>query len=212
VDDLTPASLPECESRKEFAHALLFTGHMIDRIDRKHPRFPPNAEGSARSALRAAITAMTWAHTGTTVGLAGGASGGDILFHESCQELGIPTRVLLGLPPDEFEQSSVAPAGEKWVLRFRSLLGQSMPEPHIMPRDHSLLEGSAQNAWQRTNLWMIEEATRLASEVALLALWDGNAGDGPGGTGHFIQAARLSGIRVLPIMMENILRGVDLPQ
>jgi hypothetical protein len=63
-----------------------------------------------------------------------------------------------------------------------------------------LLEGATENIWQRANLWMIEEATAIAGERALLALWDGNAGDGPGGTEHFLQVARQSGIHVLPVI------------
>lgn len=203
MDDSTPTRPPERESPKEFAHALLFTGHMIDGIGREYSRFPARAEGSVRKAIHLAIIGMAWQRRGATVGLAGGASGGDILFHECCEELGITTRVLLGLPADEFEKASVAPAGEGWVRRFRRLLDKPVTGPQIMPGAH----GDGDNVWQRTNLWMIEEARRLASELALLALWDGKAGDGPGGTEDFIEAARSCGIRVLPIMMEKVLRG-----
>src|SRR5579859_1514360 len=79
----------------EFAHALLFSGHMIDQADRKQPRFPASTEGRARQAIHAAIAGIEWEHPGNTVGLAGGASGGDLLFHECCRELGILTRVML---------------------------------------------------------------------------------------------------------------------
>jgi hypothetical protein len=198
---------PGGASQKEFAHALLFTGHMIDRSDRKQARFPAWGEGRARNAIHAAIAGLEWMHPGTTVGLAGGASGGDILFHECCEELGIPTRVLLALPVDEFEEASVAPAGTSWLARFHQLLAKAGPEVHIMqPRD-GLLEGATDNVWQRANLWMIEEASGMAEERALLALWDGKVGDGPGGTEHFLQAAEGCGIRVLPpIRMEMVLQ------
>lgn len=194
------------EDGTEFAHALLFTGHMIDRADRKLPRFPAWAEGRARAAIHAAIASIEWKHPGTTIGLAGGASGGDILFHECCEELGIATHVLLALSADAFEQQSVAPAGHGWVERYHSLLEKAGAALHIMqPRD-GLLEGATDNVWQRANLWMIEQAGRLATERALLALWDGKVGDGPGGTEHFLEVARGYGIRVLPpIMMESVL-------
>jgi hypothetical protein len=59
--------------------------------------------------------------------------------------------------------------------------------------------------WQRANLWMIEKASALAPERALLALWDGKTGDGPGGTEHFLQVAGQFGVRILPIIpMEAI--------
>ena len=49
---------------------------------------------------------------------AGGASGGDILFHEVCAELSVPTTLWLALPPDRYVMESVAPAGPDWVPRF----------------------------------------------------------------------------------------------
>ena len=194
----------------EFAHALLFTGHMIDRPDRGSPRFPAWAEGRARNAIHAAIVGLEWAHPGATVGLAGGASGGDLLFHESCHGLGIATRVLLAQPPEEFASISVAPAGNEWVNRFDALLERSGNALHVMQRNDGRLEQDCGNIWQRANLWLIEEAKRLAPERALLALWDGKAGDGPGGTEHFLEVARRFGIRVLPIIeMQSVLRMED---
>lgn len=195
-----------------FAHALLFTGHMIDRADRKDARFPAWAESRARQAIHAAIAGLEWKEPGMTVGLAGGASGGDLLFHECCRELGIGTHVLLALPPDEFESTSVAHAGPRWVKRFHALLGRNAQTVHIMQKNDGHLEGASDNIFQRANLWMIEEAKRLAPERALLALWDGQTGDGPGGTEHFLQAARRFGIRVLPpIEMSTVLRMEDPP-
>jgi hypothetical protein len=61
-----------------------------------------------------------------------------------------------------------------------------------------LWEGTTSSPWQRANLWMIGEATRIAPEQAVVALWNGRAGEGPGGTEHFLQLAVKSGIRVLP--------------
>jgi hypothetical protein len=195
------------EDRHEYAHALLFTGHMIDSADRAQPRFPGSAERRARRAIREALAAVTWTRPGNTIALAGGASGGDLLFHECCEELGIPNRVLLALPPDEFEAASVAPAGRAWVDRFHALLKKLGPDRiHMMEGSDGLLERSTENIWQRANLWMIEEATALAAEQALLALWDGKAGDGPGGTEHFLQAAQQAGIHVLPVIsMQSLL-------
>jgi hypothetical protein len=194
--------------QKEFAHALLFTGHMIDAPDRREARFPAWAEGRARDAIHAAIAALQWTQSGTTVGLAGGASGGDLLFHECCEELGIPTRVLLALAPQEFQATSVAPAGADWVARFRKRLEKAGDQLHVMQRSEGLAEGATDNVWERANLWMIEQAERLAPQRALLALWDGKTGDGPGGTEHFLEVARAHGIRILPpIEMRALLQG-----
>lgn len=40
---------------------------------------------------------------GVSLGLAGGACGSDILFHEVCQSLGVPTLLFLALPEAEYQ-------------------------------------------------------------------------------------------------------------
>jgi hypothetical protein len=170
---------------------------MIDRTDRVQPRFPASAEPQVQKAICEAIGAVTWTHPGPTFGLAGGASGGDLIFHECCEELGIPTRMLLALPPQEFEAESVAPAGPGWVNRFRALLHRAGPSRVSVMKAG---EGETGNPWEAANLWMIDQATALAGEQALLALWDGQAGDGPGGTEHLLAVARERGVRVLPVI------------
>jgi hypothetical protein len=92
------------------------------------------------------------------------------------------------------------------VKRYHDLLERTAPDrvPVMEGRD-GLLEGATENVWQRANLWMIEKASALAPERALLALWDGKTGDGPGGTEHFLRVARQRGIRILPVIpMEEI--------
>jgi hypothetical protein len=174
---------------------------MIDQADRPTPRFPASAANRARGAICQAIENIVWARPGSTIALAGAASGGDLLFHECCEELGIPARVLLALPPDEFLAASVSPSGPEWERRFHSLLARAGSNLCLMPPGETWPEGAAaDDLWQRANLWMIDQATGLAPERALLALWDGKAGDGPGGTEYFLRAAEESGIRVLPII------------
>ena len=193
----------------KFAHALLFTGHMIDKADRKEPRFPAWAEGRARKSIQDAVAAMPWTRLGPTIGLSAAASGGDLLFLEVCAELGIPTRVMLALPVDQFLAESVAPAGPDWVRRFNAMAERHSPESLcIMGQRDGLMQGETGNIWLRANLWMIEEAVELAPERMLLALWDGKAGDGPGGTDHLVQAALKLGVRVAPpISMQVLLRS-----
>ena len=194
---LSTAALPQ----GAFAHALLFTGHMIDAPGRAQPRFPAWAESRARSAIRDAITAVKWPQPGPVIALSGAASGGDLLFQECCDDLGIPALVLLALPRDEFEADSVAPGGPGWVKRFHALLERRGPDRlRVIERRRGSPDSERGDIWQRANHWMIEQASALAPDQALLALWDGKAGDGPGGTEHFLQVARQRGIRILPVI------------
>src|SRR5262245_10082326 len=54
-------------------------------------------------------------------GMAGGANGGDILFHEICEALGIKTLMYLALPKEQYVGDYVAKAGPEWVERFDAL-------------------------------------------------------------------------------------------
>jgi hypothetical protein len=219
--DPIPAHEPEAPAsaqdpnaeRWSFAHALLFSGHMIDEAGRTLPRFPASAEGRAHEAIRQAIAAMPWTHAGPTIGLAGAASGGDILFHEACAELNIPTRILLALPVEQFVSASVAPAGQAWVQRFHALVAARGPENlQILSEKNGFLEADAGNIWQRANLWMIEQALALAPEQTLLALWDAKSGDGPGGTEHLVQAAPRFGVRIAPpIQIQKLQERTERP-
>ena len=191
-----------------FDRALLFTGHMIDAPGRKAERFPARGEARAREAIRALIAAHAGA--GRVVGIAGGASGGDLLFHELCAEASIPTQLRLALPVEQYVEASVAPAGAKWVQRFRALVNRLGPDAVRVLDDsvvlpQSLSRGAELNIWQKTNLWMVTEALELAPQRTLLALWDGRSGDGPGGTAHLVQAAPGFGINVAPLIRTQAL-------
>jgi len=193
-----------------YAHAILFTGHMIDAPNRPQPRFPASAEPAARAAILSSLQSLLNSHPGPTIGVAGGASGGDLLFHESCAELGIETLLRLTLPEPEFLAASVVPAGGDWVVRFHALtrrlgpgrievLGETKSLPNWMG------DRKDYDVWQRTNLWLVEEAILLASERTLLALWDGKTGDGPGGTQHLVEAAPRYAISVAPPILTGSL-------
>ena len=108
---------------------LLFTGHMVDSTERKTPRFPrtPAAEAAAREMIKASIERERQLEPGRLVGVAGGACGGDILFHEICEELGIETRLLLALPQGKFSAESVQHGDRDWVERYNRLCYRVRP-------------------------------------------------------------------------------------
>jgi hypothetical protein len=189
---------------------VLFTGHMIDPPGRATPRFPPEAEPAARSAIRSHLENERGRTSGQVIGMASGSSGGDILFHEVCQGLGIPTRLLLPIGHDRFRSESVSPAGRKWEERFDAILRSQARAPVLLSDKDELpiWLGVRQNynTWQRANVWFLQEALAVgAPALTLLALWDGTGGDGPGGTEHMIRLARDNGAAVIVISTETLL-------
>jgi hypothetical protein len=180
------------------ARVLLFTGHRLDRPDRPKPRFPAAQEGAARAAIGAAVRREQAEAAGPCLGLAGAASGGDVLFHEACAEAGIPSELYLVMPRQPYVAHSVQPAGPGWVGRF-DRLWERCPH-HVLgaaaelPR--WLRAKPGYGVWQRSNLWMLYNALAYgAARVTLIALWDGQGGDGPGGTEDLIRQAERQGVK-----------------
>jgi len=192
------------EVKTDPPRVLLFTGHMIDAPGREKPRFPPDKEGVARQAIRKAIETEKARPGGVALGIAGGASGGDILFHEICAELGIQTQLFLALPKNQFIKASVAPAQGDWVQRFDKL-AETLPvrvlaESKELPA--WLAEKKDYTIWQRNNLWMLHNALAQGGKnVTLIALWNGQKGDGPGGTGDLVERAQERD--ALPVILDT---------
>lgn len=179
-------------------HTIVFTGHRIDRPDRKEPRFPAAKEPVAAAEIGAAIDAIAAEHRGDVLGVSGAASGGDILFHEACLARGIPSLVYLALPPDEFAKRSVNDGGEEWTRRYYALLEQR--PPHVLPEG-----GDESTLFARNNLWILERGLANGGEhMTLLALWDGKGGDGPGGTEDMVKRAGERGAKVVRVGVGTI--------
>ncbi len=212
---------PEGGGPKERQRVLIFTGHMIDAPDRKQPRFPKETEDAARRAIKEAVEAEMKAGGGVSFGIAGGASGGDILFHEVCAELGVPTRLYLSIRPNLYVKKSVQQAGPEWVERFRQLHSRLSEAGAVRilnelteePADKSeylpawLRTKPDYNIWQRVNLWMLHNALAAGGDdcVTLIALWDMEpTGDGPGGTSDLVDKTERRGAKVIIITPTHI--------
>ena len=185
----------------EQAHVLLFTGHRIDAPGRAELRFPADKEAVARDAIKDAV-AKEQAHIPAKLtGIAGGASGGDLLFHEVCDELGIGTQLYLAIPRDQYVVASVeVPGHPEWIDRFRAV--ERRCPTRILSRGKELprwLRGRQDySIWQRNNLWTLHNALAYGGKnVTLIALWNGKAGDGPGGTKDMVDQARARGAKVI---------------
>jgi hypothetical protein len=133
-------------------------------------------------------------------GIAGGASGGDILFHEICAELGIPTTLLLAMPPAAYAEESVADGGANWMERFQKLC-ERVPPRILQPSEDLpswVTGGSEYNVWQENNLWILHAGlSRKNADVTLIVLWNGQGGDGPGGTEDMVNIAKRRGVKVV---------------
>jgi hypothetical protein len=186
--------------QKVQSHYILFTGHMIDRVDRKTPRFPATKEATAREMIKAKITEIRNKLPEDTllIGVAGGACGGDMLFHELCIEMGIHSILYLALPKEQFVVESVSFAGPEWIDRFYKLC-RTLPNSYLMDAKtlpNWLHKKKNYDIWVRNNIWLLKNAMVEGGEhLSFIALWNGGGGDGPGGTEHMVRAAAAIGAK-----------------
>ena len=176
------------------AYFILFSGHMIDKADRSSPRFPSSKEEAAGAAIRSEVEKVLQTAGASEIrGIAAAACGGDILFHEFCRELNIPSEIYLGIPVDAFEKTSVAFAGADWVKRYLRLV-RDLPVHVLFPEATA---DAGDEVWERANEWMLEAAlSEGGSRMTLIVLWDGEGGDGPGGTRHMVKVAKGEGATI----------------
>jgi hypothetical protein len=162
-------------------------------------------------------------------GMAAGAHGSDLLFHEACHELKMPTRLCLALPRAEYVGRYVAPAGPEWVDKF-SKVYRRVDDMRNIPHDNKddniqtwasncftdsnelprWLQGRPYyNVGRRNNLWMLQHAIVAANqlgentEITLLVLYDDKSELGIGGIGHLVEQAVMSGIKVKKIYLKE---------
>ena len=171
--------------------SLAFAGHMIDLPDRKEPRFPPSLEAAVRAAIALRVHSQRHNRSANDVrGYASLARGGDILLHEVCRAEGLRTVIVLPFAPEQFLRASVegVPSGD-WPARFKSLWEETPSEDKEV-----MALPVTQEAYALCNIRILDLA-RAAGHVHLIALWNGEEGDGPGGTADLVRRAEAMGDR-----------------
>jgi hypothetical protein len=169
----------------------LFSGHMIDAPGRETPRFPPDKEPIAARAIAEALAELGVGPA--DLAICGGACGGDLLFAEAA--LGRGVRLELYIPFDEptFLEKSVDFADRDWHARY--IAAKAPAVLHVAPSDLGPIR-EGEDAYERNNRWMLDSALRFgADKVDFICLWNGEGGDGPGGTRHMMDAVRNRGGR-----------------
>jgi hypothetical protein len=181
---------------------VVATGHRADAPSRPPPgRFPNTAAciERAKGWLREALETEKAETAGTLCGIAGAASGVDLLFHEVCKELGIPTKVCLPIPIEAYRRESVADGGPDWVEKFNRFVAGNPPvtlsnSDELPPWAERIKD---YGVFQRGNIWVMQDALlRPNADVTLIALWNQKAGEGPGGTADMVALAKSHGAKV----------------
>jgi hypothetical protein len=179
-----------------FSRVVVVTGHMIDRPERTAPRFPAEAESAVTAAIADVFT--RWSVASSTLVFTSGARGTDIIGAELALARGAVVWLLLPLPEPEFIAESVDLAGTDWHDRFLSLRSAC---PTLLQAEHLGPAAPGENVFARNNRWCLDLAMRVADGPGthVVAVWDGQASDGAGGTGDLVARARRRGATVVVI-------------
>ena len=175
---------------------FLFSGHMIDRLGRKPPRFPPECEPSVAGEIDAKLTDL--GAGSADLGITQGACGGDLLFAEAMLKRGSALELHLPLAEKTFLEKSVdftkdsSTVPDRWRDRFLAVRHHPSVRTTIMPTRHG--SGQPDNVYERCNLSMLNRALSFgADKVRFICVWNGEGGDGPGGTQHMRKVAQERG-------------------
>ena len=161
-------------------------------------------QGSGSSRPSQEIAAAAAARQERIVGLAGVSDGGDLLFHEACH------RAWRGDPgvACRFLSWSTAPRPcrgqpSRWADRYHAALRNAVCGASPWPAPTRCPDGCRArpdySTWQRNNRWILHHAwaTTTSGRVTVLALWNGEPGDGPGGVADMVATAQARGAEVV---------------
>lgn len=190
----------EILARLRTATVAIFSGHMVDAPGRTEPRFPPEIEDEVRRRLRDELESA-----GVEIGFASAASGADIIFHEVLGELGGESHILLPYGRDDFLRTSVGEPGSEWARRFERVLEGAKDVSRASP--YRLEEDALSHEYANMVLLgrAMNTAEMLSADLVAVAVWDGRAGDGPGGTGSNVARWRRMKLDVRVIDTSEIL-------
>lgn len=157
------------------------SGHMVDAPDREVPRFPAEQVGRVTREIEASFDA--WRVGPATTIVSGGARGADILAAEAGILRGARVRLCLAVPPSEFQRRSVELPDTDWAVRFRQLLQRTDVE--VVTSRHEDVEDG--DVFTRANVRIVELARSLAPSPHAVLVWNGQRGDGTGGTEDLVR-------------------------
>ncbi|MDG2214621.1 MAG: adenylate/guanylate cyclase domain-containing protein, partial [Verrucomicrobiota bacterium] len=170
----------------ELPTVAAFAGHMFDTPERKTPRFP---SGSALAARRELTRVLKEHHV--QIGYSSLACGGDTLFAETVLKLGGEVHIVLPFEEKTFLEGSVNLVPDKdWGRRFKAILGKAASVTILNPSGDPA-EPENYEYCNRAVLGMAKlKARSINLDLQPIVMWDGQPGDGPGGTEAFIKKSR----------------------
>ncbi|MFM9837034.1 MAG: DUF4231 domain-containing protein [Cyclobacteriaceae bacterium] len=179
---------------------LLFTGHLVDSVDRPEQRFPHESLEEARKLLSVyidqALRTQSYSLAVSSLG-----AGADMLFADEILKRGIPLTVFIPFEKERFITASVDylkgmpdENPEAWREEFERILSLAKEVKYIEQKD------AGSHAYARCNSEMLEYAIQKSNnekgQVSAMALMKPDEKIIEGGAAHFVQEIKKKEIPV----------------
>ena len=201
-----PAALFAVRKRLVKGHVVGIVGHrLLDARDQRSGAecYPRLQEVAVRSSLNGALRELRGRHPGTVL-LSALATGADTWAVEEARSLGIPWIVVLPLPfelyGDDFSAAAMGKAtatgSTSWNDTFRALVAEAeyyFELPLTAGRASQMSRGGGKHPADETSARARDAQYAMAGRYiversdTLLAVWDGVAARGDGGTGALVE-------------------------
>lgn len=191
---------------------VCFSGHMIDQPGRARPRFPAEMENDVAERIKQRLDAVD-----AGFGYSSAACGADLLFLEAMLKRGKEINVVLPYKAEQFMSESVdIIPGHDWGSRFRKVMQEAASRTlevnqHYVPGAFSTLSLEYAN---RLQLGLASlKAKTLGTDLISMAVWDGQEGDGPGGTAAMVSMGRRRGAQldIISLATDTTIPVIPLP-
>jgi len=179
---------------------LLFTGHLIDPIERKTARFPFGIIQAVHRAIQGQLDEMV--NHPPEIAISSLAAGGDMIFAEEVLKRKIPLVIFLPFEKEKFLSASVkylkGIPGEnpaQWENHFHSVLSQAA-EVHVLKCEVAQLSVCYSSCNDAMLAFALERANHQPGKILALALIKHAAVTEAGGTADFVNLMQSSGINI----------------
>jgi len=168
---------------------IVFGGHRVDESGRKTPRFAPEMAAAVSAAIDARLAEIRQQVQPRfpLIAFGSAAAGSDILFAESLsRHAPAEVSLVLSSPRDNFIETNAAYASADWVERCQTQMGlayEVIEASRHQPVRDSLSYQYAQDIMAGLACM---KADFLGLDVHPIAVWNGEPGDGHGGTADFV--------------------------
>ena len=177
------------------------SGHMFDKPERRKRRFPFGLEMFVREQMRKKVAELD-----ARIGFSSLACGADMLFAEAILEQGGELNIVLPCNRGDFKAQSVdIIPGSNLAERFDNILARAASITILDDTITSVDPASFEYCNEIVIGQALLKGRFLGLDVVPLAVWDGQGGDGRGGTENFIRFWEQRSTPVEVIRIDQIL-------